>query len=209
MSPRWVVYPLTGQAHLVRPGGLTSRCGAAVLPPDAPVHDHPPGAACHPCTVILRADLDHSATPADPPAGGMKWALSVDDWHSHAVDERAEHPSGVYRAQCGHVLMRITRLYDERPPGVLCQRCATLQLDAVQAALDRAAAGLRDRGVPDFRCPVCNTLSSLIVGPGQAFCTNDVDCRVLSFNPRLPDGGLRHATVVNLNRTTPPRQHNE
>lgn len=51
---------------------------------------------------------------------------------------------------------------------------------------------------PDYRCPGCNEESTLILGPGQAFCTNDKDCRVFSFNPSLPDGGLSKATVIDL-----------
>lgn len=40
----------------------------------------------------------------------IKCGLSPLDWRSHAVDERADHPIGVYRAQCGHLLMMITAL---------------------------------------------------------------------------------------------------
>ncbi len=28
--------------------------------------------------------------------------LSVLDWHSHAMDERGDHPIGVFKAECGH-----------------------------------------------------------------------------------------------------------
>lgn len=52
----------------------------------------------------------------------IRWGLSILDWRSHAIDERADHPIGVYRAQCGHVLMMVTELFD-RPNGALCQMC--------------------------------------------------------------------------------------
>lgn len=148
--PRWAVSPLD-EAHLLcdgdQPSGeLRTRCGGVVLPADAPVHDYPAGRrVCHPCKVIFRADLDHS-----PPGQGrpVKWALSVEDWHSHAVDERAEHPTGVYRAECGHLLQTVVTLHDEHL-GVPCGVCATLQLDVVQATLDRAAAALQQLAQSD------------------------------------------------------------
>jgi hypothetical protein len=57
----------------------------------------------------------------------MKWGLSVLDWHHHAVDDRADHPVGVYKALCGHLLMMVTPLHTElygRP----CEACAGAQL---------------------------------------------------------------------------------
>lgn len=51
---------------------------------------------------------------------------------------------------------------------------------------------------PYYRCPGCDTPSGLVVGPGQAFRTNEGDCRVVMFDPSLPDGGLSQATVINL-----------
>lgn len=51
---------------------------------------------------------------------------------------------------------------------------------------------------PDYRCPGCNTESTMVIGPEQALCTNEVDCRVVTFNPSLPDGGLSQAQVVDL-----------
>jgi hypothetical protein len=32
----------------------------------------------------------------------MKWGLSPLDWRSHAINERADHPSGVLIADCDH-----------------------------------------------------------------------------------------------------------
>lgn len=51
---------------------------------------------------------------------------------------------------------------------------------------------------PNFHCPKCHQPSSLIVGPTQAFCTNEQDCNVFSFNPSLPDGGMSDASVIDL-----------
>jgi hypothetical protein len=55
----------------------------------------------------------------------MKWGLSVLDWRSHAIDERAEHPIGVLKAECGHLLMTVTTLH-EKPYGAPCEACASL-----------------------------------------------------------------------------------
>lgn len=72
----------------------------------------------------------------------MKWRLSVLDWRSHAIDERADHLKGVYKAECGHLLMVVVPLHDA-PYGKACEACATKQLEVAQAALERAAATLR------------------------------------------------------------------
>jgi hypothetical protein len=56
----------------------------------------------------------------------MKWGLSVLDWRSHAIDECGDHPLGVLKAECGHLLMMVTTLHD-RPSGALCQECAERQ----------------------------------------------------------------------------------
>ncbi|MGH3755517.1 MAG: hypothetical protein ACRDRP_23045, partial [Pseudonocardiaceae bacterium] len=53
----------------------------------------------------------------------MKWGLSVLDWRSHAINEHADHPIGVFKAECGHLLMMTTPLRDE-PGGAPCQWCA-------------------------------------------------------------------------------------
>jgi hypothetical protein len=54
----------------------------------------------------------------------MKWGLSVLDWRSHAIDERAEHPIGVLKAECWHLLMTVTTLH-EKPDGAPCEACAS------------------------------------------------------------------------------------
>jgi hypothetical protein len=51
---------------------------------------------------------------------------------------------------------------------------------------------------PDYHCPGCSLHAYLILGPTQAFCGNTESCRVLMFNPSLPDGGLSQAGSVNL-----------
>ncbi len=52
----------------------------------------------------------------------MKWGLSPLDWRRHAVDEWADHPIGVYKAQCGHLLLMVTELNTE-PAGSRCAAC--------------------------------------------------------------------------------------
>lgn len=51
--------------------------------------------------------------------------------------------------------------------------------------------------IPNYKCPVCGTESHLIVSKTQAFCENE-SCRVLSFNPSLPDGGMSDMHEVDL-----------
>lgn len=59
----------------------------------------------------------------------MKWGLSVLDWRSHAIDDhRPDHPVGVFKAECGHLLMMVVQLHDE-PYGRACDVCAGRQLD--------------------------------------------------------------------------------
>lgn len=78
----------------------------------------------------------------------IKWGLSVLDWRSHAIDEYADHSIGVYKAECGHLLMRVVELHEE-PNGRPCEACVTKQLEVVEAALKRARAGLA-RPRPDI-----------------------------------------------------------
>jgi hypothetical protein len=75
------------------------------------------------------------------PLARIRWGLWVLDWRSHAIDICRDHPGGVYRAQCGHLLLGVVPLW-ERPVAAPCPTCATLQLELVQAAFDRAAAAL-------------------------------------------------------------------
>jgi hypothetical protein len=35
----------------------------------------------------------------------IKWGLSVLDWRDHASNDHHDHPTGVYKVQCGHSLM--------------------------------------------------------------------------------------------------------
>lgn len=55
-----------------------------------------------------------------------------------------------------------------------------------------------DTGLPDYRCPGCDTAAGLVISPVQAFCGNEDSCRIITFNPSLPDGGLSQAAVINL-----------
>ena len=53
----------------------------------------------------------------------IRWGLSILDWRSHAINERGDHPIGVFRAQRGHLLMMVTTLHEE-PFGKACEACA-------------------------------------------------------------------------------------
>lgn len=50
----------------------------------------------------------------------MKWGLSILDFQHHAINERAYHPIGVYKAECGHLLMMVVELHDV-PYGRTCE----------------------------------------------------------------------------------------
>lgn len=52
----------------------------------------------------------------------MSWGLSILDFQAHAIDLLADHPVGVYRARCGHLLMVVTELC-EQPSGRACAEC--------------------------------------------------------------------------------------
>ena len=62
----------------------------------------------------------------------MRWGLSVLDWRSHASNEPAEHPIGVLRAECGHLLIMVTTL-PEKPYRDPCEACAALRFDRAMA----------------------------------------------------------------------------
>jgi hypothetical protein len=52
----------------------------------------------------------------------IQWGLTVLDWRDHAISNHHAHPTGVYKAQCGHSLM-VTPLRDTSC-GRQCQACA-------------------------------------------------------------------------------------
>jgi hypothetical protein len=57
----------------------------------------------------------------------VKWDLSILDFAWHAIDERADHPIGVFKAECGHLLLMVTPLHTELY-GRACEECAGAQL---------------------------------------------------------------------------------
>ena len=73
----------------------------------------------------------------------IRWGLSILDWRSHAIDERRHHPVGVFKAECGHLLMMVVQLY-EQPGGKPCEACAAQQfVRAVQDDPDQIRADAR------------------------------------------------------------------
>ncbi len=59
-------------------------------------------------------------------SGPLRWGVSSLDYHTHAVEEDAEHTDAVYVARCGQMLFRSAVLYDEPPPGgSMCPTCLT------------------------------------------------------------------------------------
>lgn len=76
----------------------------------------------------------------------IKWGLSVLNWQAHAIDERRYHPVGVFKAECGHLLMMVVQLH-EQPSGKPCETCAAQQfVRAVKYDLDQICA---DSDAPD------------------------------------------------------------
>ncbi|MGH3865216.1 MAG: hypothetical protein ACRDQ4_03595 [Pseudonocardiaceae bacterium] len=63
-----------------------------------------------------------SAGEGHPMVLAPRWGVSSADWQSHAIDEDADHPSGVYVARCGQRLRGAATLYDEAP-GWMCVSC--------------------------------------------------------------------------------------
>jgi hypothetical protein len=59
---------------------------------------------------------------------------------------------------------------------------------------------------PNYHCPICETLSTLIIGPEQAFCTNTEGCKVITFNPSLPDRGLSNVHFIDFDLNDDDRQ---
>lgn len=51
------------------------------------------------------------------------------DRQKHAITEHRYHRIGVYTAECGHLLMQATELF-ERPYGRTCETCAGITLHA-------------------------------------------------------------------------------
>jgi hypothetical protein len=58
---------------------------------------------------------------------------------------------------------------------------------------------MRDREMltANYHCPICETLSAMILGPEQAFCTDD-KCNVICWNPSLPDRGMSDGYIVDF-----------
>ncbi|MGH3722485.1 MAG: hypothetical protein ACRDRI_27365 [Pseudonocardiaceae bacterium] len=57
-------------------------------------------------------------------SGPPRWGVSSLDYHTHAVEEDAEHTDAVYVARCGQLLFRGAVLYIEPPPGgSMCPTC--------------------------------------------------------------------------------------
>ena len=74
----------------------------------------------------------------------VRWGLSPLDWCSHAIDERGDHPIGVLKAECGHLLMMVTTLHD-RPNGAPCEVCAAQQFARAVKMIPVAGGALLHR----------------------------------------------------------------
>lgn len=56
----------------------------------------------------------------------VQWGFSVLDLSRHAINNQRNHPLGVFKADCGHLLPIVAPMTDE-PYGRLCQECVNLQ----------------------------------------------------------------------------------
>jgi hypothetical protein len=67
----------------------------------------------------------------------IRWGRSLLDLRFHAVDELADHPSGCYRSECGHVLLAVTVLHTEPIGDRICEACMAVSrpLDHLWRAL--------------------------------------------------------------------------
>ena len=83
----------------------------------------------------------------------IRWGLSILDCRSHAINVRVDHPIGVYRAQCGHVLVMVTELFD-RPNGALCLMCGNRRPRPPLAVTSKNA---REVERVNHRAPLCVT----------------------------------------------------
>jgi len=54
-----------------------------------------------------------------------------------------------------------------------------------------------NEGTERMWCPMCSRPALLIIGTNQALCGTP-ECRMLIFNPSLPDGGLGDAKVIDV-----------
>lgn len=53
----------------------------------------------------------------------IRWGLSASDWRDHAIDhDGPDHPTGVLKARCGHLLKVVTPLRDTSC-GTRCKTC--------------------------------------------------------------------------------------
>jgi hypothetical protein len=80
------------------------------------------------------------------------------DWRSHAIDEDAEHPYGVYVARCGQPVFMGTSLYDahlllpegDHPPGVLKAHCGEMMITGLTQ---------HDQPPPGLTCQRCRLIT--------------------------------------------------
>jgi hypothetical protein len=134
---------------------------------------------------VSRPTPSRSARGANPRrtlGDGHQVGLSVLDWRSHAIDERRCHPVGVFKAECGHLLMVVTTLH-EAPNGKPCEACAAQQF--VRAVKDNPDQIRADSDVrTDCRCP----LQSLVPAAVSPDAATGVTLRIVAA---LPTPALR------------------
>jgi hypothetical protein len=94
-----------------------------------------------------------------------RWGLSILDWRSHVIDRRRYHPVGVYRAECGHLLMMVVQLH-EQPYGRVCEACAAQQY--VRPVKDDPDQVRADSDAPDGLHVPALSLAPVAVSPDAA-----------------------------------------
>jgi len=53
----------------------------------------------------------------------MQWAICPADGHTHVLRPVGDHPSGMLRTQCGHLLPQEVTLHECLPGLLLCVTC--------------------------------------------------------------------------------------
>lgn len=66
-------------------------------------------------------------------SGSVRWVLSTEDGHSHAVTGTSSSPIGTVTARCGRRLPAFEPSSSTPHPGAMCQDCGTSVLNDVIA----------------------------------------------------------------------------
>ncbi|MGH3985681.1 MAG: hypothetical protein ACREX8_04905 [Gammaproteobacteria bacterium] len=72
-----------------------------------------------------------------------RWARSPLDYRMHLLLPEGDHPSGLLKARCGHLLLMVITQHDQPPPGLPCERCGRIFLADVAGRASQSQGGSR------------------------------------------------------------------